>query len=179
MANAGGSRVEDRPLSRRAAILSALLAIQSMAAVFFLIDIAGDLGHWEVLPSARAHNIVEVLAVVTLIVGMMLTAIEIRAIMRRQRRIEHQLRLASVAFFDLLEEHFDAWGLTPAERDVALLAIRGMSLAEIADARRVRTGTVKAQCAAVYAKAGVTGRPQLLSLFIDEMMDARPGRAAA
>ena len=30
--------------------------------------------------------------------------------------------------------------------------------------------TVKAQTAAIYRKAGVTGRPQLLSLFIEDLM---------
>jgi hypothetical protein len=31
---------------------------------------------------------------------------------------------------------------------------------------------VKAQTNAIYRKAGVSGRPQLLSLFVDELMDA-------
>ena len=33
---------------------------------------------------------------------------------------------------------------------------------------------VKAQTAAIYRKANVTGRPQLLSLFIDDMMGGAP-----
>ena len=36
--------------------------------------------------------------------------------------------------------------------------------------RNTREGTVKAQNAAVYRKAGVSGRPQLLSLFIEDLM---------
>ncbi len=56
---------------------------------------------------------------------------------------------------------------------MALLAIKGLSIAEIAEARGVREGTVKAQSAAVYGKAGVSGRLQLLSLFIDELMEGR------
>ena len=36
--------------------------------------------------------------------------------------------------------------------------------------RGTSEGTVKAQTNAIYRKAGVTGRPQLLSLFIDELM---------
>ena len=37
---------------------------------------------------------------------------------------------------EVLEERFTDWGLTPAERDVALFAIKGMSTQEIADAAR-------------------------------------------
>ena len=53
---------------------------------------------------------------------------------------------------------------------MALLAIKGLSLAEIADIRQTKQGTIKAQCNAIYQKAGVSGRPQLLSLFIEELM---------
>ena len=72
---------------------------------------------------------------------------------------------------DILEERFADWGLTPAERDVALFAIKGMSTAEIASLRNTSEGTVKAQTNAIYRKAGVSGRPQLLSLFIEDLMD--------
>ena len=71
---------------------------------------------------------------------------------------------------DLLEERFGDWGLTPAERDVALFAIKGMSTSEIAALRDVSEGTIKAQTNAIYRKADVAGRPQLLSLFIDDLM---------
>ena len=69
-----------------------------------------------------------------------------------------------------MEELFASWGLTPAEQDVALFAIKGLATAEIAVLRATSEGTVKAQTNAIYRKAGVTGRPQLLSLFIEDMM---------
>ena len=62
------------------------------------------------------------------------------------------------------------WGLTAAERDVAMFSLKGLSLQEIAALRRTSEGTVKAQTNAIYRKAGVNGRPQLLSLFIEELM---------
>ncbi|SIO31812.1 regulatory protein, luxR family [Vannielia litorea] len=60
--------------------------------------------------------------------------------------------------------------LTPAERDVALFAMKGVSTAEIAVLRNTSEGTVKARTAAIYRKAGVTGRPQLMSHFIEDLM---------
>jgi DNA-binding CsgD family transcriptional regulator len=83
---------------------------------------------------------------------------------------EERLRRASGAFADLLEERFTEWSLTAAERDVALFAIKGLSTADIARVRATSEGTVKAQTNAIYRKAGVTGRPQLLSLFIEDLM---------
>ncbi len=82
---------------------------------------------------------------------------------------------------ELLEQRFGEWGLTPAERDVALFSIKGLSTGEIAALRATSEGTVKAQSNAIYRKAGVSGRPQLLSLFLEELMDdeTAPGRSAA
>jgi len=90
--------------------------------------------------------------------------------MRLQAAAEESLRLASGAFMEVLDERFAEWGLTPSERDVALFAIKGMSTGEIAALRSTSEGTVKAQTNAIYRKAGVSGRPQLLSLFIEELL---------
>jgi DNA-binding CsgD family transcriptional regulator len=80
---------------------------------------------------------------------------------------------------DIMAERFDEWGLTPAERDVALFAIKGLSIADIAQLRSTSEGTVKAQTAAIYRKAGVSGRSQLLSLFIEDLMDGGVSGKAA
>jgi DNA-binding CsgD family transcriptional regulator len=94
----------------------------------------------------------------------------LRRALRERHKAEEQLRRASGAFMDLLHERFGEWGLTPSEKDVALFAIKGMSTAEIASLRATSEGTVKAQTNAIYRKAGVSGRSQLLSLFIEDLM---------
>jgi DNA-binding CsgD family transcriptional regulator len=45
-----------------------------------------------------------------------------------------------------------------------------MSTAEIGSLRATSEGTIKAQTNAIYRKAGVSGRSQLLSLFIEDLM---------
>jgi DNA-binding CsgD family transcriptional regulator len=166
----GTTRSDPTARRRRRLALSGLLVLQAGAAAFFVVDIAADIAGAYGLGEGAAHKALEALAVLALIAGLWLTAREIGRLRRRQRRIEAQLRVASGAFLELLEEHFESWGLTPAERDVAMLAIKGLSIAEIAAMRQTREGTVKAQCNAIYGKAGVSGRQQLLSLFIEELM---------
>jgi len=109
-------------------------------------------------------------AVIGLILGMVVSATLMVRSLKRQRAAEASLRLASGAFMDVLQERFAEWELTPAEKDVALFSIKGLSTADIAGLRSTSEGTVKAQTNAIYRKAGVSGRPQLLSLFIDELM---------
>ena len=68
--------------------------------------------------------------------------------------------------------HGFAAGTYPVLKKVpATTFAKGLSTAEIAQLRRTSEGTVKAQTAAIYRKAGVTGRPQLLSLFIEDLME--------
>lgn len=151
--------------------LMALLVLQAGCAVFFVGATLMDLlGARSEPMSWRMREFMEIGAALGLLLGMGLGWVSLREILRRGRRAESQLRLASGAFQDVMEERFDAWSLTPAERDVALLSIKGLSTAEIAAARATSEGTVKAQTNAIYRKAGVTGRPQLLTGFIEELM---------
>jgi len=69
-------------------------------------------------------------------------------------------------------DHFQTWGLTAAEQDVAGFTIKGLSIAEIADLRGSAEGTVKSQLNAIYRKAGVPGRGALLGLLVDDLMNA-------
>ena len=154
----------------RSLILWGLLSLQVICTVFFVVDVvAGVLGAPD-FPGGIHHETLESVVVLALILGIVFTSLVIRSNQQRQKRMEAQLRAASGAFFQLLEDHFDLWSLTESERDVALLAIKGLSIAEIASVRQTKEGTIKAQCNAIYRKAGVSGRSQLLSHFIEELL---------
>lgn len=157
-------------LSHRTLALWSLLGLQTAAALFFLADVISDLLGTEFVLSGMDHHATELAAVFALGLGIVFTAFEIRKVLRRHKRMEFQLKAASGAFWELLEEHFDHWSLTPSERDVAVLAIKGLPIAEIASIRQTKQGTIKAQCNAIYTKAGVNGRQQLLSMFIEDLM---------
>jgi DNA-binding CsgD family transcriptional regulator len=166
---------------RRAAPIIAVFVVQAACAFFFVSDILSSVLGIRTTPiSWEAREFMEIGAAVGLVLGVVLGAIMLRRTLTQRNVAEARLRRASGAFMDLLEERFAEWGLTAAERDVALFAIKGMSTAEIATLRTTSEGTVKAQTNAIYRKAGVSGRPQLLSLFIDDLMrDDGAVRAAA
>ena len=63
------------------------------------------------------------------------------------------------------------WAFTNSETDVAKLILRGMSLKEIAEARTVSIGTIKAQTNSILKKSGAENRAAFLGLFIDEFLD--------
>ncbi len=155
----------------RRPLVAAILWVQVLCAVFFAAQILSALVGFPSTPiDWRLYELIEIGAALGLVLGIVMGAVAIRQANRRQRQAETALRAASGAFMEVLEERFDEWGLTPAERDVALFAIKGMSTSEIAGLRNTSEGTVKAQTNAIYRKAGVSGRPQLLSLFIEELI---------
>ena len=148
-----------------------ILLVQVLSAVFFVADIASSyVGLWTAPLSWEMREYLEILAATGLTLGVGFGIWVLRRTLRERNLAQQRLRRASGAFMNLLEERFSEWALTPAEKDVALFAIKGMATAEIAVLRATSEGTVKAQTNAIYRKAGVTGRSQLLSLFIEDLM---------
>ncbi len=166
-----------RWLTRRPIGLALLLLFQIVCAAIFISDILSSLISLPTGPlSWQTREIVELGAAMGLLIGIGLGAWSLRLAIRERNQAEESLRRASGVFAEILEEHFTRWALTPAERDVALFAIKGMSTAEIAALRATSEGTVKAQTAAIYRKAGVSGRSQLLGLFIEDLFSDTESR---
>ena len=148
------------------------LVVQAVCTFFFIADILSAYVGFRTEPVAwQLREIIEIGAAFGLLLGFVLGALALRRSHRRHERAEAKLRAASGAFMEFVEESFDDWGLTPAERDVALFSIKGFSTAEIAGLRNTSEGTVKAQSNAIYRKAGVGNRSQLLGLFIEGLVE--------
>lgn len=147
-----------------------LVGLQALCVLFLVGEELADLVWGETPGSVVNTDFLENLVISVLLVSLVASGLEVRRVMTRQKRLENQVKAASGAFADMLEEHFEKWSLTPSECEVAMLCLKGFSIAEIAGIRKTAEGTVKAQCNAIYRKAGVNGRPQLLSLFLDELL---------
>lgn len=144
--------------------LQLLLSLFLMLEFSFLVFGDRDAIAWRVIELFEIGKVL--LSIVALLVGAFL----VHVLVRRNRAVEDQLRVASGAFHELMLQRFSEWSLTRAEADVAILSIKGLSISEIAALRRTSEGTVKSQSNALYRKAGVSNRTQLLSLFLDELM---------
>ena len=70
---------------------------------------------------------IELMSIIGLTVGAVLTLAVLKRSLRRTARVEEQLRIASEAFHAVLMSKFDEWQLTPAERDNALLIVKGFT----------------------------------------------------
>ncbi len=151
---------------RRQAALVVFSLIQAAAAPFFLSDALNDLTGTAI----DAHTIIESLFSVGLVLG---AVFGLREIIRMERQMlgkERALSVASGALGKVIEDRFAEWRLTASEAEVALLALKGLDTAEIANSRSAAAGTVRAQLSSIYAKAGVSGRAQFAALFVEELL---------
>src|SRR5262249_15625349 len=69
-----------------------------------------------------------------------------------------------------IDERFTAWGLTPTERDVALLLLKGQSHKQIAFATGRSERTVRQHAVTVYQKSRRNGRAELAALLLEDLM---------
>jgi DNA-binding CsgD family transcriptional regulator len=69
-----------------------------------------------------------------------------------------------------IERQFAAWGLTPVEREVALLLLKGHGHKQIAAQTGRSERTVRQHAVSVYAKSGLGGRAELAAFFLEGLM---------
>lgn len=69
-----------------------------------------------------------------------------------------------------IDRQFQAWGLTPAEREVALLLIKGFSHKDIAKLTGRSERTARQHAVSAYRKASVAGRAELAAFFLEDLL---------
>ncbi len=109
------------------------------------------------------------------------TEIENFAALKKQSdlwRVESRKYLEGLAL--AIDQQLTKWNLTAAEKEVAFLLLKGLSLKEIAEVRNTSEKTARVQSMAVYAKAGISGRSELSAFFLEDLLPPAPlvdGRA--
>lgn len=145
------------------------LTIQAVAAAYFMLDGFGDaVAQFREGPDLELA--MELLVALALVLAVGLGARQLKLSLEQSRQHQAALAVARGKTADLLNVRFDEWGLSPAEAEVALFALKGMAIAEIAALRGAAEGTVRSQLSQVYAKAGVTSQTMLIAQFIEELV---------
>ena len=151
----------------------AVAALQAVAASYFVVDGIDDL----IEQAGRGFSVevmMECLVALALLAGVVLGARHLRRIAGDLARADDALARARGALADHIARRFETWSLTRGESDVALFALKGCDVAEIARLRGAAPGTVRAQLSQVYAKAGVGSQAMLMSLFLEDLLDTDP-----
>jgi DNA-binding CsgD family transcriptional regulator len=164
-------------------------AIFLLICVFMAVDVLSDLAEG----ASPQHLIAEIVIAVLSLAGLVAMWRLLRGAIQRSRDLERALdhtRADVLRWRDEAQEllrglgvaidrQFERWGLSPAEREVGVLLLKGLSLKEIAGARRTSERTVRQQALAVYRKAGLAGRAELAAFFLEDLLLPRDARVAA
>ena len=146
-------------------------ALYAASALAFLFELIGEItGYYLFSASWLAHEVIAIATLFGFVVGGVLIWHSSKIILQRHKEVEGLLRSTQGEFFEMLNLQFDRWELTEAERDVALLTVKGMSVVEIAELRSTSQGTIKSQNNSIYRKAKVKSRTQLLGALIDQLL---------
>jgi DNA-binding CsgD family transcriptional regulator len=94
--------------------------------------------------------------------------LEVARIQGQRWRSESRTLLKGLG--DAIDVQFTRWNLTEAEREVALLLLKGLSTKEIAAVRAGSERTAREHARAIYAKAGLTGRAALSAFFLEDLL---------
>jgi DNA-binding CsgD family transcriptional regulator len=176
----------DTPLAQRPWFPVALLAIIT---VLILADIISDVREGADLE----HLAMELVVVVVSVGGGVWLWLQLRLARRSNRALRADL---SAARADLekfraesqdlmrglgvvIDRQFERWGLSPAEREVALLLLKGLSHKDVAEVRATSERTVRQQALSVYRKAGLAGRAELAAFFLEDLLLPVAGQAQA
>lgn len=68
-----------------------------------------------------------------------------------------------------MDRQFQEWGMTPAEREVGLLILKGLSHREIATLRATTEATVRQQAQSIYRKASLPGKTAFSAYFLEDL----------
>lgn len=161
-------------LRQRTAFLGMAALLGCM--IFFGVDVVADITeHISNDISYRSeelvHLIFEILAVFALAYATITLRSYLALLKINAERSRETIQILRGNFDEVLHEKFNSWNLTPAERDITLLIIRGLNVADIAMARNTAPGTIKAQSTSIFRKIGVRSKTELMSLIIDEFLD--------
>lgn len=157
-----------RTRERRATVLAGLILLQALCALFFIGDVIEDFridGQFD-----NPHLILESVAAATLIAGVIFLMVELRSLLLRMSEMQLGLDIARGHVAEIIDAFFAEWGLTDAERDVAIMMLKGVDNDTIARIRKTAPGTVRAQATRIYSKSATDGRAQFISLFMEELM---------
>lgn len=156
------------------------IVLLTVTAVMNISDFIGDYRE----QAAALHLLQEGFVVVASIggIGYLLweVAIRRREMEQLKKQLQHansrlsesneKLKGVNQQYREVIDQQLTDWSLTPSERDVGMLLLKGLSFEEIASVRETKEKTVRQQATAIYRKSGLNGRHEFAAWFFEDFL---------
>ena len=160
-------------------IVTAGMVLFGAIALLIAFDIAADYRSG----TQRSHVVTEAFVMALAVAGLAILLRRFRLVQRQKeqltvdlatarqeaQRFRDEARDALRGLSEAIDRQFDRWSLSPAEREVGLLLLKGLSHKEIAVARSTTDTTIRQQALAVYRKSGLHSRAELSAFFLEDL----------
>ena len=95
--------------------------------------------------------------------------VDLAAARREAKRFRDEAHEALRGLSEAIDRQFTRWNLSPAEREIGLLLLKGLSHKEIGELRSTTETTIRQQALAVYRKSGLRNRAELSAFFLEDL----------
>ena len=96
--------------------------------------------------------------------------VHLAAARREAERFREEARDALQGLGEAIDRQFIRWELSPAEREVGLLLLKGLSHREVAATRSTSETTIRQQALSIYRKSGLRNRSELSAFFLEDLL---------
>ena len=144
------------------AVLAFQVCVGGIVLVDLMLEAPGKSGAFDL--------VIRLLALIGLFVGAAISYVLSRLI---RPHANEKSKGASQNFEAQLLSNFEIWDFTKSESEVAMLALKGHSNAEIGNHRGTSSTTVKSQFNSIYRKSGFSNRQQLVAFLFDQATQAK------
>jgi DNA-binding CsgD family transcriptional regulator len=159
------------------------LSIFSAAALLLGLDIVDDLAHGSTLD----HILVEIIIVLFMTIGAVIIVFRYHLSKRENIQIRKDLTALRndlslykektqhlhEGLSQKIDEQLTIWKLSSAEKEIALLLLKGMSNKEISTIRGTSERTISQQASSIYEKSGLHSRSELSAYFLEDLLSPR------
>ena len=97
-------------------------------------------------------------------------SVDLAVARQEAERFRNEARDALRGLGEAIDRQFSRWQLSPAEREVGLLLLKGLSHKEVAAARSTSETTIRQQALAIYRKSGLHNRAELSAFFLEDLL---------
>lgn len=157
-----------------------IAAILFFTAVFVSVDLLTDSregARWWHLAAEGLVAVAALAGVIFLLSGSFALKRSLAAEVRKSTSLQaeaeewrKQAKSHALGLSQEIDRQLESWKLTPSEKEVTLLLLKGLSLKEIAEARKTGEKTARAQSTAIYEKSGLSGRSELAAFFLEDLL---------
>lgn len=160
--------------SRESFILALILLMISGLMIFDIID--------DLMEGVRINHLLLEFCMVTALLWGVTVALKIwknlntkvsslnHDLIRIQSLYETEKKVLSEGLHTAIDDKYEEWSFTPAEKEVATLILKGLSLKEISEIRNTSERTVRQQAQCVYSKSKLAGRAELSAYFLEDLL---------